>query len=110
MNGADAGVIGPGREAASYHAKNLTGEDEQRDNDRTGPASAEVGKLGDGLSEDHLVRVALKVAQDRWSEDRRHDDHAKARPIQQYLQRGVGAIQKNFASTHWAEVFCRHGE
>ena len=79
MNGADAGVVGPGREAASDYAKEHAGEDEQRDDDGAGPASAEVGELGDGLGEDHLIGVALKVAQDRWSEDRGDDDHAEDR-------------------------------
>ena len=62
---ADAGVVGPGRERAGDLAKGQAGEDEQRDDDGTGPASAQVGKLGDGLGEDQLIGVALKVAQDR---------------------------------------------
>ena len=75
----DAGVIGPRREGAEEGAEHHAGEGEDGRDERAGPASAEVGELGDGLGEEDLVGVALEVAQDRRAEDGGDDDDAEER-------------------------------
>ena len=77
MIGHDAGVVGPGREGAEKSTEHHARESEDGGDEGAGPASAEVRELGDGLGEKNLVGVALEVAEDRGSEDRRNYDDAE---------------------------------
>jgi hypothetical protein len=47
--GTDAGVVGPWCERAEKSSEHHAGEGEDGGDEGTGPASAEVGELGDGL-------------------------------------------------------------
>src|ERR1039457_4739676 len=69
-------MVRPGEKAAQCFSQWNAGEDEQRSNQRSGPATAKVSELGDGLGEYQLIGVALKVAQNRGAEGRGHDDGA----------------------------------
>ena len=73
----DARVIGPRREGADQRAEEHSREGEDRGHEGSGPPAAEIGELGDRLGEQHLVGVALEVAQDRRAEDGGDDDHAE---------------------------------
>jgi hypothetical protein len=72
----DAGVIGPRGERAGGFTEDKPGEAEDGGDEGAGPTSAEVCEFGEGLGEEELVGVALKVAQDGGSEDGGYDDHA----------------------------------
>ncbi len=77
MIGADAGMVRPGSERAGEGSEKHAGEGKGGGDEGTGPASAEVGEFGNGLGEDDLVGVALKVAEDGRAEDGGHDDDAE---------------------------------
>ena len=99
----DAGMIGPGGEGADEGAGHQPEEHENGRDERAGPAPAQIGELGDRLGEQHLVRVALEIAQYRGAEYRSDDDEAEQAgnhivqgvaegPIQQHL--AVGAANR----------------
>ena len=87
----DAGVVGPRREGAEERAEDHAGEGEDGGDEGAGPASAEVGELGDGLGKEDLVGVALEVAQDGGAEDGGDDDDAEERGADVVVGVGVRA-------------------
>src|SRR5580704_12280342 len=112
MIGADAGVIGPGCQGAEECSQQHPREGEDGSDERAGPASAKISEFRDGLSEEDLVCVALKISQDGRAENRGDDDGAKEGGVK--IVEGVGpwAIEEDFAvgKTNWAEAFRRDGE
>ena len=81
------------RKVPEHHA----GEDENRGDEGAGPASAEVGELGDGLSKEDLISVALEVAKDRSAEDGGDYDDSEERGEDVVIGIGVGAVEQDLA-------------
>ena len=95
--GGDAGVIGPGGEGAEGGAEEEAGEGEDGRDEGSGPASAEVGEFGDGLGEEDLKGVALKVAKDGRAEDGGDDNGAEPDGADVVVGVRVWAVEKDFA-------------
>ena len=70
----------------------------KRDGDEgAGPATAQIGELGDRFGEDHLIRIALKVTQNGRAEDRRHHDGAEEAELEIEDLGDEGAIDHDLA-------------
>ena len=76
-----------------HHAR----ESEDGGDEGAGPASAEVGELGDGLGKEDLVGVALEVAKDGGAEDGGNDDDAEERGTDIVVGVGEGPVEKDLA-------------
>ena len=93
----DPRVIGPRRKRTEKCSGQNAGKSKDRSYERPGPASAEVRKLRYRFCEENLVSIALKITQDRCTEDRGDNDDAEQ------ARRGIvvgirkGAVQQNFA-------------
>ena len=103
----DAGVVGPGSERTEKLAEEQAGKREDRGDERSGPAAAEIGELRDRLGEEDLNRVALEIAQDRRAEDGRDHDHTEKADADVVIDVGVRAVQQHLSVgiAHRAEVF-----
>src|SRR5580693_3780739 len=112
MIGTDTSVICPGRERAEEGPKHHAGESEYRCDERSSPASAEVGELGNGLGKKNLVGVALEVAQNRGPEDGGDDDDAEESSADVVERVGECRIPQDLAIAvaDGAETFRRNAE
>jgi hypothetical protein len=105
VSAGDAGVVGPGSERPQRLAEDHAREGEDAGDERAGPASAQVGELADGLGEDHLVGVALEVAQHRRAEDGGDDDGPEQGEEAVEDGRRIGPVQQLLAVAGVDEVF-----
>ena len=86
-----------GAKVPRHVAEEQAGEGEDGGDEGAGPASAEVGELGDGLGKEDLVGVALEVAQDGGAEDGGDDDDAEEREADVVVGVGVRPIEQDLA-------------
>src|SRR5215469_1169069 len=90
-------MIRPGSKCAQIRSQQTTGKRKDRRYQRTGPSPSKVGKFRNRLGEEHLVGVALEIAQNGCSEDRSDDNDPKQRDVYEIEIRCVGLIQQDFA-------------
>jgi hypothetical protein len=73
----NAGVVSPGCQRAQVSAENHSRKSEDGSDERSRPAPAQIGEFRNGLGEEHLIGVPLKVAENGSAEDGGDDDDAE---------------------------------
>src|ERR1700712_5471629 len=106
----DPRVGGPRSECSGGFSKHHAAEAEDSGYKRPCPSASEVGELRQRLCENELVRVPLKVAEDRGSEDRCHHDHAEKAEDGVQDRGGERAVQQHLVVDDVEEVLRRHGK
>ena len=93
-------MVSPWSQGSENLADWNSSEDQEGCNKRASPATTQIIDLADGLGEDDLIRVTLKVAQDRGAKNGCHNDRAEEAELHVEELRKEGTVAQNLAGAH----------